>query len=178
MSYPRDVRPLSCDTLAPSRGSSSFIKESIFSRRKLRFFSHLQKAKKRRKKKSGTHSCDLTILAQLSSRFGFSQNANFSRERPGEFYKRIKAETVFCKRAYGNMEFQRDAEGRRGLGEGDGRWEEGETDEVDGRWVYGKRGAIQLRNSCIKDTKEFTVCPRFKKKKGKKRKNAQRGRAK
>lgn len=46
----------------------------------------------------------------------------------------------------------------------------GETDEVDGRWVYGKRGAIQLRNSCIKDTKEFTVCPRFKKKKGKKKK--------
>lgn len=73
------------------------------------------------------------------------------------------------------MEFQRDAEGRRGLGEGDGRWEEGETDEVDGRWVYGKRGAIQLRNSCIKDTKEFTVCPRFKKKREKKEKTHREG---
>jgi len=57
------------------------------------------------------------------------------RERPGEFYKRIKAETVFCKRAYGNMKFH---------------------------GVHGKRGAIQrtrartiLRNSCIKDTKNL-----------------------
>lgn len=50
------------------------------------------------------------------------------RERPGEFYKRIKAETVFCKRAYGNMKFQ---------------------------GVHGKRGAIQFRNSCIKDTKNL-----------------------
>lgn len=71
------------------------------------------------------------------------------RERPGEFYKRIKAETVFCKRAYGNMKFQ---------------------------GVYGKRGAIQFRNSCIKDTKNLPFAHVKKKKRTaeKKRKKRQR----
>lgn len=69
------------------------------------------------------------------------------RERPGEFYKRIKAETVFCKRAYGNMKFQ---------------------------GVYGKRGAIQFRNSCIKDTKNLPFAHVKKKKKSRGQKEMER----
>lgn len=54
------------------------------------------------------------------------------RERPGRILQANKSrDCILQTRVYGNMKFQ---------------------------GVHGKRWAIQFRNSCIKDTKNFTVC--------------------
>lgn len=109
----------------------SFIKESIFPQRNLRFppspapfFSPSYSRALQRERGAGREVREKKAWDTLMRFNNFSAvvvSLRFFakcklRERPGEFYKRIKAETVFSKRAYGNMKFQ---------------------------GVHGKRGAIQ-----------------------------------
>jgi len=125
--------------MTSSPSPPSFIKESIFSRRKLRFSPVTNRFAKDKKKAWDTLMRFNNFSAVVVSLRFFAKCK--LRERPGEFYKRIKAETVFCKRAYGNMKFQ---------------------------GVHGKRGAIQFRNSCIKDTKNLPFARVKKRERGRK----------